>query len=199
MENGGRCRSAGCKGHFNAMGRTLTAIPGSSPGSRSIFATKAAISILLLIACIAFVAFQYGFGGIARHLQQMSAPVIVLTAAALVANAMMAVIRFKVIAADAGHPIGLRRAMAAVGAGGLGGALFFQVAGQLMARGAIMRRGGVPFGAVVVVTLYERVLAAGISALIALVGALHIFGRVYVDQSAGGAQLIKILCGLTMA
>lgn len=163
------------------------------------FAVKAAISVLLLVAVIAVVGHTYGFEGIVDNLRRLSVPVICVIIVGLLANAMIAVFRFQVLVSDAGHPIGLRRAMAAVGGGSLAGALFFQIAGQLMARGALMHRGGVPFGAVVVVTLYERVVAALVSGLLAVIGALHIYGRFYLDQSAGGAQLMKIVCGLAAA
>ena len=117
----------------------------------------------------------------------------------LLANAFAAAWRFHVVATDTGHPIGYRRAMAAVGAGSLAGAAFFQLAGQLMARGVVARRGGMPFAAVVAVTLYERIVAAILSGLLALGGALFIFGNVYLNQAAGGATLIKIMCGLIVA
>jgi len=163
------------------------------------FAVKTAISILLLATVIAVVGYQYGFTSILDHVRLLSMPLIGMIVVGLLANAMLAVLRFKVLAADAGHPIGLRRAMAAVGAGSLAGAMFFQLAGQLMARGVVMRRDNVPFGAVVMVTLYERIVAALVSGLIAVFGALHIFGRIYLDQAAGGGQLIKIACGLIAA
>ncbi|MCK9389922.1 MAG: lysylphosphatidylglycerol synthase domain-containing protein, partial [Sulfuritalea sp.] len=84
-------------------------------------------------------------------------------------------------------------------AGSLAGAVFFQIAGQLMARGVVMKRGGMPFGAVVVVTLYERLVAAVLSCLIAIFGALYVFGRVYLDPGTGGIELIKLACGLVAA
>jgi hypothetical protein len=56
-----------------------------------------------------------------------------------------------------------------------------------------------PFAAVVVITAYERITAAIISAFFALGGALFIFGNLYVDRSAGGAELIKIMVGLVAA
>ena len=89
--------------------------------------------------------------------------------------------------------------MAAVAAGSLAGAVFFQITGQLMARGVIAGRGGMPFAAVVVITAYERITAAIVSALFALGGAFFIFGNVYLDQSSGGAELIKIIGGLVAA
>jgi hypothetical protein len=163
------------------------------------YAFKVSFSILLLVAVVVVVGSQYGLADVAGHLQQLSLPIVCVAIAGLLANAMMAVLRFRVLASDAGHPIGLRRAMGAVGAGSVAGALFFQIAGQLMARGVVMRRGGVPFGVVVVVTLYERIAAAGVSGLIAVLGAVHIFGRIYLDQSAGGGHLVKIVCGLAAA
>ncbi len=60
-----------------------------------------------------------------------------------------------------------------------------------MARGVIARRGGMPFAAVLAVTLYERIVAAIMSGLLALGGALFIFGNVYLNQEAGGADTDK--------
>jgi hypothetical protein len=94
-----------------------------------------------------------------------------------------------------GHHIGFRKAVAAVSVGVLGGAEFFQLAGQLMARGAMMNRGGIPFASVVVMTLYERAVAAIISGLLALAGAYFIFGHIFLDQAAGGGDFIKIIIG----
>jgi len=167
--------------------------------SQSLFFLKTAISLLLLGAVLVAVAYRYGISEILAYLHQLSPAVVGLIAFGLLANAMLAALRFQVLASDAGHPINWRRAMAAVGAGSLAGALFFQIAGQLMARGVVMRRGGVPFGAVVVVTLYERIVAAAVSGLIAVFGAVHIFGRVYLDQSTGGGQLVKLVCGVAAA
>lgn len=162
-------------------------------------AIKAAVSMGLLAIAVALVGYNYGFGGVLNNLQQLSLPIVGVTAAGLLANAVLAAFRFKIIASDTGHSISFRRAMAAVGAGSLAGAVFFQIAGQLMARGVIMKRGGMSFGAVVVVTLYERIVAALVSGLIAIFGALYVFGRVYLDQSTGGAELIKIACGMVAA
>ncbi|HET9717993.1 MAG TPA: lysylphosphatidylglycerol synthase domain-containing protein [Pseudolabrys sp.] len=162
-------------------------------------ALKAAVSVALLVMVIALVAINYDTAQVFQDIRGLSPAIMALIAAALLANALAAVLRFQVIATEVRHPIGFRRAMAVVGAGSLGGAVFFQLAGQLMARGMIASRGGIPFAAVVVITAYERFIAAIVSALIALAGALYIFGNVYLDQSAGGADLIKIMCGLLAA
>jgi hypothetical protein len=160
---------------------------------------KASISIVLLIGVVLFVAFYYDTSEIFDDFRALSPSSLAAVFAALLANALAAVLRFKVIADEIEHPITFRRSMAAVSAGSLAGALFFQIAGQLMARGVVAGRGGIPFAAVVVITAYERFTAAIVSALLALGGAFFIFGSVYLDQSAGGADLIKIMAGLIAA
>jgi uncharacterized membrane protein YbhN (UPF0104 family) len=162
-------------------------------------ALKAAVSVALLVAVIAFVAVNYDAAKVLQDIRGLSPAIVTLVAAALLANALAAVLRFQMIATEVRHPIAFRRAMAVVGAGNLAGAVFFQLAGQLMARGVIAGRGGIPFAVVVVITAYERFIAAIVSALVALAGALYIFGNVYLDQSAGGTDLIKIMCGLLAA
>ena len=160
---------------------------------------KLMVSISLLAIVTVLVGSRYGFDSVLqnfRHLTFATAGVMVV---GLLANAVLASLRFKIIASGIGHPTSFRRAMAAVGAGSLAGAIFFQIAGQLIARGVVMKRGGMPFEAVVVVTLYERIVAAFVSALIAVIGAFYVFGKVYLDLGAGGAELVKIACGLILA
>lgn len=160
---------------------------------------KATVSIALLFGVVILVGYYYDTSEILTDIRALSIGVVGLFFVALFANAFAAVLRFKIIAAEIEHPIGFRRAMAAVSAGTLAGAIFFQIAGQLMARGFIAGRGGIPFAAVVVITAYERFTAAILSALLALGGAFFIFGNIYLDQSAGGADLIKIMAGLVVA
>jgi len=160
---------------------------------------KAAVSLALLAGVVILVGYYYGLSEISDDFRAISIVGLGAIFAALLANAFAAVFRFKVIAAEINHPIGFRPAMAAVAAGSLAGAVFFQITGQLMARGVIAGRGGMPFAAVVVITAYERITAAIVSALFALGGAFFIFGNVYIDKSSGGADLIKIIGGLVAA
>ncbi len=160
---------------------------------------KLVTSITLLGIVVGYLAFNYDLSDVRSDLHQLSFVTIFVIFAVLFANALAATLRFKVIAADIGHCVSFRSAMATVSASTLAGAVFFQIAGQLMARGVIASRSGMPFAAVVIITAYERITAAIISALFALGGALFIFGHIYLDQSAGGAELIKIIAGLIAA
>lgn len=157
------------------------------------------VSIVLLGIGILWVFNNYGLQNVFAGITKLSFLTVGLIFFSLVASAFAASLRFKAAADSTGFNIRFRDAMAAVGAGSLAGALFFQIAGQLMARGFMMRQLNVPFAAVVTLTLYERVVAAALSGLLALAGALYIFGHVYVDLNAGGFNFIKIVVGLISA
>lgn len=163
-------------------------------------ALKAAISVALLVCVFWLVTFHYDTAEILLDVRGLSPQILGVVSLALLANVFAAVLRFQIIATDVNRrPVAFRRAMAVVSAGSLAGAIFFQIAGQLMARGVIAGRAGISFATVVVITAYERFVAAAVSALLALAGALYIFGNVYLDQGSGGADLVKIVCGLAMA
>ncbi|MBX6327003.1 MAG: flippase-like domain-containing protein [Pseudolabrys sp.] len=160
---------------------------------------KGAVSALLLVIVIAVVLRSSDAGDVLRALGGLPPLTIAAVLVLLILNAFAATLRFKFIAADIGHALALRESMAAVSYGGLGGALLFQLVGQLMARGAVMARSGIGFPSVVVMTLYERAVAALASGLLALAGAYFIFGRVALDRAGGGADFIKIAVGLFVA
>jgi uncharacterized membrane protein YbhN (UPF0104 family) len=160
---------------------------------------KIAVSIAALGAALALLAFNYDLSKVGQDLGALSPSIVAIVSIALLSNALVAVLRFKIIASDMGDAISWRRAMATVSAGSLAGALFFQIAGQLIARSTIMGRGGVPFANVVVITLYERAVAAVLSGLLAVAGAFLVFGRIYIDPTTGGADLIRLVIGLLAA
>ncbi len=157
------------------------------------------VSILLLAAIIPWAVSYFGAESILDSISRLSPATAALIMGALLTNGLIAAYRFKVASGATGHQVPFREAITSVAAGSLGGALFFQLAGQLMARGFVMRRGAMPFAAIVAVTLYERIAAAALSGALALAGAFYIFGRVYLDQQAGGLIFVKLVCGLLVA
>ena len=148
---------------------------------------------------VAVVVLRFDTSSVVAAVQRLSPPTVCSIFIALLLNVFAATLRLKIIAADLGSPLSFRQATAAVSGGSLAGAAFFQIAGQLMARGIIMARSGVPFASVVAMTAYERIVAAVLSGLIALAGAYYIFGHIVIDRYAGGDQLIKIVLGLIAA
>jgi hypothetical protein len=157
------------------------------------------VSLLLLIGAFVVVGLNRSFSDVFRDAGRISSETLAVIFLSLIANALAASWRFQVVAGQIGHRISFRRAMAAVGAGSLIGAVFFQIAGQLIGRNFVMARTAVPFASVVVLTACERFIAAVVSALLALAGAYFVFGNVYLDQEDGGGALIKIMAGLLTA
>lgn len=154
------------------------------------------VSLVLLLVAVAIAVSPSELDAAVQSAQSLSPAVIVAVLAALFANAILASLRLKVIAGDVGHPLRLRDAIAAVSAGSIAGAAFFQIVGQLMARGTVLSRQGVAFPAIVIMTGYERAVAAAVSAALAVAGAYYIFGHILIVQDIGGATFIKIVTGL---
>jgi len=116
---------------------------------------------------------------------------------ALFAGNLLACVRLKVIAGDLHHPISFRDAFAATVLGQLAGSFFFQIVGQTMARSAVLSKIGISMPATIVITGYERVVAAVVSLLLALAGAFYLFGHITLDLAGGGEELFKIIAGIT--
>ncbi|MGH6677375.1 MAG: lysylphosphatidylglycerol synthase domain-containing protein [Bradyrhizobium sp.] len=157
------------------------------------------MSILLLVGVIAVVGLNTNLSGLVGDARKIPLVILALVLLSLFGNALGASLRFRVVAMQIGHRVTFRHAIAAVCAGSLVGTLFFQIAGQLIGRSFVMARTAVPVASVVVITAYERFVAAVVSALLALAGAYFVFGNVYLDQNAGGGALIKIMLGLLAA
>jgi uncharacterized membrane protein YbhN (UPF0104 family) len=162
-------------------------------------AAKLFVSIALLGGAVAWVTLHFNTTAVFAGVHRLSSVAVTSILVSLFLNVLAAALRLKIIANDIGSPISFRQALATVSASSLAGAAFFQLAGQLIARGILMGRSGVPFASVVVVTAYERTAAAVVSGLLALAGAYLVFGQVVLDLYAGGDQLIKIVGGLFAA
>ncbi|MGH7915087.1 MAG: lysylphosphatidylglycerol synthase domain-containing protein, partial [Candidatus Binataceae bacterium] len=118
--------------------------------------------------------------------------------AAILAGNLLASLRLKLIAGDLNTRLSFRDSVSALTCGQLAGSFFFQVIGQTIARSAVLSPVGVSVPTVMVMTGYERIVAALISLGLAVVGGLFLFGRIVVDFAAGGADLALILAGVAV-
>ena len=124
---------------------------------------------------------------------------ILVVLALMIAGTALSAWRLKLIADDLGYRLSVRDAVAALSLGALAGNVFFQLIGQLMARGALLARRGMPVAATVTLTIYERAAAAAVSLLLAIAGGWYVFGRLTLDIQHGGQIFIKIAAGLALA
>jgi hypothetical protein len=117
----------------------------------------------------------------------------------LAGGVLLASLRLKLISADLGYSLSFRDAVVALSAGQLAGSVFFQLAGQLIGRGLVLSRRGIPASANIVISGYERFVALGVSLVLAAGGAVYLFGTLSFDLQAGGQSLIRLALGLSFA
>ena len=162
-------------------------------------AIKALISVGLTVAVVYLVFSQSDVPSFASLLARFPAKLFFIVIALSVVATALSAWRLKLIAQDLGYRLSIHDSIVAMSLGLLAGTLFFQLIGQLMARGALLSRRGMPVAATITLTVYERAAAAGVSLLMAVAGGWYVFGRVTLDTEHGGLVFLKIIAGLTLA
>jgi hypothetical protein len=157
------------------------------------------ISVGGILAAIAWVASTTDYSRLADTFAELSPAFVAAAAVALVAGALCASLRVWLIARDLGYPLLMRDAVAALSIGQLAGGIFFQIVGQLIARGALLARLGLPVSVTVILTGYERLVAFAVSLALALAGGWLIFGRVVLDVQHGGLKFLELAAGVLFA
>ncbi len=151
-------------------------------------------SIVLIVTLIALA--QIDTHAIVNEIRQLSAASLVAAAAVLIIGVLLATLRLWYISSDIGTPLTFKEALLALSVGQIVGAVSVQFFGQIAARSALLRGRGVSAPANIVMTVYERLVSVGVSALMATVGAWYLFGRLAVDLEGGGAQLLRVVAGV---
>ncbi len=160
---------------------------------------SAAISVALLGSVVASVLAVSAPAAFTAALSQVLLSSIVIMVLWLFAGVVLATLRLKLISADLGYRLSMRDAAVVLSVGQLAGNLFFQLAGQLIGRAAMLARVGVPPSASIIISGYERIFALVISMALAAVGSIYLFGQLTFDLNNGGLTLVKLGLGLTIA
>ena len=161
--------------------------------------TKIVLSAALLSAAVSYVIARGDWSALGVALSQLSWASFAIPFLLIVAGALLAAWRLQLIAKDLGYPLSFHDSVAALSVGQLIGLLFFQVVGQLLARGAFLSRRNIPVSGTIIATGYERALATAISFVLAIGGAIYLFGHVSFEENNGGALVIKIVIGSVSA
>lgn len=159
---------------------------------------KTAISLALFAVVIAILAVSTDPVVLWRTVIGLSATAVISMVVALTAGTLLASVRLKLMARDFGYHLTWRDSLAALSASQLAAGVFFQVVGQLIARGVLLSRVNVPVSATIVLTAYERFAALLVSVVLAAAGAFHIFGKLTLNLQSGG-HFIKLAAGLLLA
>jgi len=160
---------------------------------------RLSFSVLLFAGALVFALAQAEAPNLWAVAGQMSKWPLVDVAAIMFAGSLLAAWRFQRVAADLGYRLGFREAVSVYGCGQLAGILFFQLPGQLLARGAMLARCEIPVSGTVVITGYERLASLIVSLCLAGLAAVYLFGAIHLDLSAGGTDLINVMAGLMAA
>lgn len=161
--------------------------------------TKITISLALLAAAAWFGLRDLDYSMLLRSVARFDIGVLTWITTAIALSSLIAALRLRTIAADFGYPLPVRDAVAALSLGQVGGALLFQIVGQLMARGSYLKQHDIPVAGTVLITMQERVAAAIVSLALAACGATYLFHGITFDLVAGGRDLLVLLLGLSVA
>ena len=160
---------------------------------------RLAVSVVLLLFVITTVAWISDAQAMAAAWSEIFSLSIVLVLLLLVGGVVLSSLRLQLITSDLGYRLTFRDAAMTLSVGQLAGTAFFQLAGQLIGRSAILARRGIPPAATVVISGYERFVALSVSLLLAGSGALYLFGTLSLDLKSGGLSLVKLVLGLLAA
>ncbi|KQW18534.1 hypothetical protein ASC80_21240 [Afipia sp. Root123D2] len=155
------------------------------------------LSPLLLLAALWLVYRGFEGNGIGVSLTALSPVPLIGATVAIVLSSLFAGLRVRSIAAGFGYHLSVRDAVATVSLGQIGGALFFQIFGQVAARSSYLSRRNIPFAGTVLMTTLERIAAALVSFTLAIGGAFYLFGHLTFDLTRGGG-LIRIVIGVAL-
>jgi hypothetical protein len=157
------------------------------------------VSVVGFTLAAVYVTNNSNFGSVAAAIHDLTWATSFFVLALFVVASLLASLRLWLIARDIGSPILGRDAVAALSVGSLAGALFFQVMGQIIARSTLLSRRGTPVAATLVMSGYERALAAVVSLSLGAAGAWFLYGKLSLDLQHGGAELLKLLGAMMLA
>jgi len=178
--------------------RTLTVASLARLASTKKF-LGAIVSISLTIAVFYLVLSKVDVSTLSSLIAAFPAERLLTVSGFLLIGAALSAWRLQLIAKDLGYRLTALDAIATLGWSQIVGSLFFQILGQLAARGALLARRGMPVAATVTLTVYERAAAAAVSLLLAIGGGWYVFGRITLDIQQGGLSFLKIIAGLLIA
>ena len=156
------------------------------------------ISLGLLVGTAVYAAHHAGTSGFLVG-SQLGADDLVLILFASLLGTLIGAYRLRSLAHDLGHPLGLRACVRAVAISQAAASVFFQILGQLASRAFLLQTHGVPPATTVLMTLVERAVGLIFLLVLAGAGAVIVFGGMQIDIANGGAELVKVACGLAFA
>jgi len=156
------------------------------------------LPIVVTIGALAVAFSRFDLGQLWKTASSLQLSTLAIVLLALTLGNLLACVRLQLLARDLHHPVHFKDAFAATALGQLAGSFFFQVIGQTIARSAVFSKVGVSMPTTIIITGYERVVAAAISLALALIGTFYLFGHITLDLAGGGNEFLKIIAGVVI-
>ena len=155
---------------------------------------------LILLGLAAGYALAFGdHGNLLPLLRRISGAQFTVIVAAITLSVLLGAARLKALAGEFGHSLRFSTSVQVVAASQAAANFFFQIYGQIVSRGLLLKHHGVPYSTTVLVTLLERLIGLAVLLALATIGALMVFGRITLRLDNGGAELVRTLAGLAVA
>ena len=163
------------------------------------FSVRAAACVCATVAGLA-VAFQaVDVGEVGAALSGIEPTYAAAAVVLLLANALISIVRFRVVLAAFGFfPVWLRL-FGAFCVGLIGNQFVLNIIGQSVGRAGALTGYGVPFGATIIATFVERVLAAGVLAGAGMAAAWLLLPHFGFDIAHSGSYFFFLAAGMTSA
>ena len=144
------------------------------------------------LGCFAFAFFFVDLETLQETLFSVSAGTLALSAAFILASALLAMVRFRVVLKSFGYVPSWRDTFVAFSFGQASNLIFLNIIGQSLSRAAVLSQANVPPGVSVVVTYWERGLAAGMLLLFSIAGGWFLFANSFLDLQTAAAYLVYL-------
>lgn len=148
------------------------------------------------LGTLAFVFFVVDLGALQETLFSVRAGTLALSGALVLISVLLALLRFRVVLKSFGYLPSWRDTFVAFSLGQASNLIFLNIIGQSLSRAAILSQAKVPAGVSVIVTYWERGLAAGILFLFSVVGGWFLFASSLLNLQAAAAYLIYVFGSL---
>ena len=172
---------------------------GRPIGSRRRFGVRVVVVIAATVVCMALAFRAVDVGAVGKALSGVKPRYAALAVVLMLCNTLVAMARFRVVLGKFGYVPPWRPLFAAFSIGLLGNQFVLNIIGQSVGRAGVLASIGVPFGATIIATLVERLLAAGLLGAAGLVAAWYLLPHFGFDFAHGGAYFLSLVGGMTLA
>ena len=172
---------------------------GQPVGSRRRVGVRVVVIIVATVVCMALAFRTVDVGAVGKALSGIKPRYAALAVVLLLCNALVGMARFRVVLGKFGYVPTWRPLFAAFAVGLIGNQFVLNIIGQSVGRAGVLASVGVPFGATIIATLLERLLAAGLLGAAGLVAAWYLLPHFGFDFAQGDPYFLSLIGGMVLA